>query len=535
MTSAMQIRLWYRRATSAERGVTVGALVLVGCLIVASVAMSPPSQTASVDAFGADVLGVDGAPGAGESVGEDPLAIGAPEGEAAAAAAGDADATGSSGELSTDSGSTSTASGSTAGGPAGGSGDGSAGGSTTSIARAASDRGVTTTSVKVGFLLQNPAGLDGAGFSTGQRSDGRQYVAALAKWATASGRAGGREVVPYLRYTDPTSVEDQAAACRALVSDAKVFGVVDVASMLDTASIDCLVNRKLGDTPLVHSVMWSRDWQARSGGNEISYQAAVDRISITWARDLAAIKWFPKGATVGILGDKCPATQPTIENVLGPALKARGAGKVVFGNHDCNIEAVVAQPPNIATQFSLAGVTHVLTVTNFVATQVFTSSAASIGYQPKYSTSDWFLESADASSANYDADQFDGAIGIASLGSMLAGSKKQPYPGWELCSKIAEDAGLPPIPPGQPDSTELLSLCDNFMLFLDAFHTAGVNPTRASWRHAVTGLGNRTSALFGPSRFAPGKLTGSDFVHTIQWQRGCRCWRSISDFRPAAA
>ena len=57
----------------------------------------------------------------------------------------------------------------------------------------------------------------------------------------------------------------------------------------------------------------------------------------------------------------------------------------------------------------------------------------------------------------------------------------------------------------------------------------------AAWRDAVAGSGPRTSAVFGPSELRPGKLSGSDTVHTVQWQAGCRCWRSISDLRPAAA
>jgi hypothetical protein len=319
-----------------------------------------------------------------------------------------------------------------------------------------------------------------------------------------------------------------------MVSDAKVFAVIDIAAMLDTAALDCLANRTKGDTPLVHSVMWSRAWQARSGGNEVSYQAAVDRISLTWARDLADIGWLPKGATVGIFGDNCPATEPTIREVLAPALEREGAGRVVIGLHDCNIQAVVAQPPGIATQMRLAGVSHVLIVSNFVAGQVFVTTMATQNHHPKYSTSDWFLNTADQTQAGFDPDQFDGAIGIASLGTMLQHSGKAPYPGWELCSKIATDAGLPAIGPGDNASTELLSTCDNFLLFLDALGLAGPNPTRASWRQAVTALGEHPSAIFGPSRFAPGKLTGSDTVHTVQWQRGCRCWKSISGFRPAA-
>jgi ABC-type branched-subunit amino acid transport system substrate-binding protein len=281
-------------------------------------------------------------------------------------------------------------------------------------------------------------------------------------------------------------------------------------------------------------VLWSQDWQARSRGNEVSYQAAIDRISVTWARDLRDTGWLTPGATVGILGDKCPATEPTIENVLQPALEAAGAGRVVIGDHDCDLSAVASQPPNIATQFRLAGVTNVLIVSNFVAGQVFVSAAKAQGYRPKYSISDWFLMSADATTKNYDPDEFDGAIGISSLGESLPVSGKQPYPGIERCSQIATDAGLAPIDHAS-SSAELLSLCDNFFLMVDALNGAGRNPTRASWRDAIPQLGQRTSVVFGPSTFGPGKLSGSDQVQTIQWQRGCSCWISVSDFRPAAA
>lgn len=267
----------------------------------------------------------------------------------------------------------------------------------------------------------------------------------------------------------------------------------------------------------------------------MSYQAAIDRISLTWARDLGAMRWFPKGATVGILGDKCPATEPTITDVLGPALEAQGAGKVVYGTHDCNIAAVVGDPPNIATRFRLEGVTHVLIVSNFAAAQIFMTTAKSQGYTPKYSASDWFLNTNDVTTANFPPDQFDGAVGIASIGSMLRVSGQAPYPGWELCSKIATDAGLAAMAPDDGPSAELLGICDNFMLFLDALHRAGPNPTRASWRAAVPTLGQRTSLVFGPSTFGPGKLSGSDTVHTIVWRAGCRCWRATSVPRPAAA
>jgi ABC-type branched-subunit amino acid transport system substrate-binding protein len=518
MTPWMQIRLWYRKASSTQRLGAFTAIGIVVSLLVASIAIAP-SDSQNHDTA---VAATGGGGGGGESAG------GIPGGTAG----GVGGAGGGSSALSSGAGGTSVAGvGGRSTGASGAGGQTAAG----STALTASDRGVSPRDITLGFMLQNAAGLDKAGFSTGQRGDGTQYINALAAWANQQGGADGRKIVPVARYTDPTSVDDQAAACRAMVDDAKVFGVVDTASMLDTASLDCLTNLSKGNTPMVHSVEWSTDWQKRSGGNDVSYQAAVDRISITWARDLAATGWLQPGAVVGILGDKCPATEPTVENVLGPALKAKGAKDVVYGLHDCDIQSVATQPPNIVTQFRLKGVTNVLIVSNFVAGQIFTSTAASQGYHPKYSTSDWFLNSSDQTDKNFDPSEFDGAIGIASLGTMLVQSGKPPYPGWETCSKIATDAGLPGIRPDDPASTEILTLCDNFILLLDALKRAGPNPTRAGWRAAVQQLGQHTSTIFGRSFFAPGKFTGSDFVHTIQWQAGCKCWKSISDFRPAAA
>ncbi len=515
MTPGMQLRLWTRNASRGERALTYGVIALVACMLVASVALAPEPESAgevALDALG-QPLAPDGTPlasGAAEPVAS-PDGV-ASDGTAAAPVDGGAIDPSSP---AIEGGSSATPGGSAPGEPLN-----------------ASDRGVTATEIKLGFMLQNTAGLNSSGFSTGQRTDGKQYIQALVDHANKNGGVAGRKLVAFTRFTDPTSTEDAAAACQAMVSDAKVFGVVDVASIIDTGGQDCLTNR--GDTPYVHSVLWSTEWQKRSRGNEVSYQAAIDRISVTWARDLKAVGWLKPGAVLGILGDKCPATEPTINNVLKPALEKAGASKVVVGNHDCDISSVASQPGNIATQFRLAGVTGVLIVSNFVSGQVFVSAAKSQGFNPEYSVSDWFLLSADPTTANYDKSSFDGAIGISSLGGMLPQSGKPPYPGWERCSQIAVAAGLPKID-HKSESAELLSLCDNFFLMLDALAGAGRNPTRASWREAVTRLADRTSAVFGASRFAPGKTSGSDQVHTIRWERGCACWKSISDFRPAAA
>jgi ABC-type branched-subunit amino acid transport system substrate-binding protein len=392
---------------------------------------------------------------------------------------------------------------------------------------------VTAETVKIGFLPANIGGLDAAGYALNIRKDVPQYVQALADSVNKSGGINGRKVEVAVRKTDPTSQSDQAAACAAMVNDAKVFGVVDVGALADTPAMECVAARN--KTPYVHNTIWDTKWLARSGGMEVGYQAAIDRISKTWSRDLAAMGWFGKDAVVGIIGDNCAATSPVIDTVLKPDMaRIAGVTKVVVAKHGCDLQSVVAQPPSFVTQFRAAGVTHVIVAAVFAAVAVFTSTAENQGYHPKYAVSDWWQATSDASAANYNPNQFDGAVGISSLGLMLPGSGKPPYPGGEKCMKAATDAGLEPMK-YDGRNQELWAMCDNFLLMVDGIRTAGANPTREGWANAIQHLGSHPSVMFGPSEFHPGKVTGSDQVHTLRWLKACTCYKSVSGFRPAAA
>jgi ABC-type branched-subunit amino acid transport system substrate-binding protein len=360
-----------------------------------------------------------------------------------------------------------------------------------------------------------------------------QYVQALADSVNKSGGINGRKVEVAVRKTDPTSQSDQAAACAAMVNDAKVFGVVDVGALADTPAMECVAAKN--KTPYVHNTIWDTKWLARSGGMEVGYQAAIDRISKTWSRDLAAMGWFGKDAVVGIIGDNCAATSPVIDTVLKPDMaKIAGVKKVVVAKHGCDLQSVVAQPPSFVTQFRAAGVTHVVVAAVFAAVAVFTSTAENQGYHPKYTVTDWWQATSDSSAANYNPNQFDGAVGISSLGLMLPGSGQPPYSGGDKCMKAATDAGLEPMK-YDGRNQELWAMCDNFLLMVDGIRSAGANPTRQGWANAIQHLGSHPSVMFGPSAFRPGKVTGSDQVHTLRWEKACTCYKSVSAFRPAAA
>ena len=503
-----QVRHWVANARGSQIGSAVGAIAVVVVFIGASVVMAPGSDT------DADV------------------AASAVPGDAPGSFEGDAPATGSDA-----SGPPSARGPSGSGGGAGPSGTARAGatgapggGGPTphSEELVASDRGVTESTIKIGFLIGNDA-LEDSGFSTNQRSDATKYIQGLVDYVNTRGGAAGRKVEHVVRPTDPTSTDDQSAACQSMLVDHQVFGVIDVALSNGPAQ-SCIAQE--GVTPYAHLITWSREFMAAANGYDIGYAAAIDRIALTLARDLAASGWMNGGSVLGLFGDNCPTTKPTVDDVLVPALE-KLVDRVVVGLHDCTIDAVVRQPPSIATQFRTAGVDHVISVANFISTQIFLQTAEGFGWSPTYAVSDWFAGVSDSTSASYDPNQFDGAIGLTSTRGPLANANRPPHEGIDRCNEVAVEAGLAPVNGAEADVDAVL--CDLFFLMVDGINGAAPNPTRPAWAAAIQALGARNSAVWGRSSFAPGKTTGADEVYTAVWHRDCTCWRAESDFRRMAA
>jgi ABC-type branched-subunit amino acid transport system substrate-binding protein len=512
MTIGMQIRLWLRQATRPQRQAAgLGALCVV-MLLVATVAVVPDDDGPQrVSANNSDVLAQSGSAGIDGST--DTTAPGTVD-SASGASSGAGASAGTTG-----------ARGAVAGG-------GAARTAAGAVALKASDRGITDKEIKIGFLVANAGGLSGAGFALDIREDTPQYANALAAYVNARGGVLGRTITAVPRKTDPINQSDQSAACQAMASDAKVFGVVDVGAISDTPYMKCIAQDN--EMPYVHNTIWGTDWLAQSKGLEIGYPAAIDRVAKTWTRDLKAMGWLPQGAVVGIIGDKCAAASPVIDNSLVPAVKAAGASKVVVEKHDCDATSIASQPPTWVTVFQSQNVTHVFLAANFLSNAVFMNTAANQGYHPKYTVSDWWQDASDASAKNYPASQFNGAVAITSNGMILPQSGKAPWAGWEKCNQAAVDAKLPPLE-FNARNQELFGMCDNFFLMVDALKSAGPNPTRWDWAASVQRLGEHPSLLFGPSKFATGKVSGSDTVFTAVWRTDCTCFKATTDARAAAA
>ena len=159
-------------------------------------------------------------------------------------------------------------------------------------------------------------------------------------------------------------------------------------------------------------------------------------------RDLPASGWLDSTSVVGVFSDNCPTDLGAINDILIPGLQATGAS-VVVGQHDCNAQSALQQTPSIATRFRTAGVDHVVAVANGVSIQIFLETANSLGgWQPEYAISDWWGALSDSTAANFNATQFDGAIGFTSTRTPLINAGYPPHAGTERCQEAAAEAGL---------------------------------------------------------------------------------------------
>jgi ABC-type branched-subunit amino acid transport system substrate-binding protein len=508
MTPFLQFRLWLRDGPRAQHvGVVLLAVAVIG-LLVASVAGDD-------DDAANEVLGGPAAtqllPNGVPIVGGDTAGT-LPGGGPIATIAGGAPAAGTPGGAGTP--------GATTPGAAAASGP-----------RTASDRGVSADEIKLGFLIVNPGGLDDGGFALGLRTDVDKIVDALIKHVNDRGGVNGRRLVAVKRKTDPTNQEDQVAACAAMTRDAQVFAVLNTAATIFANTQKCFTQDNA--TPMFHTYPLSAAFQAAAGGLDVATTKNLDRVAGDWgaaARDLGFLKG---GEKVGIFTDKCEPSNTVLHTTFNNEIQKSRPESVTFAEVACDPAAQQTEVPNAVLKMKSAGVTHAFLATAYVGVQNFLQSAELQGFRPEYFTSDYDGLANDLFVKNFPEEQWDRVRGITSgyNGWIAAGNKQTAEV--TACSRIAEQAGLPPMD-HSPHSSEAVALCDELInVFVPAAKAAGVNLTRQSLAASVQGLGKYPSAISPDSSFGPGKLSGQDAIVTIEWRKECHCVVQIDQYRKA--
>lgn len=391
----------------------------------------------------------------------------------------------------------------------------------------ASDRGITPSTIKIGFLIAQVGGLDQAGFALGLRGDMEEVIKAYVDEANRNGGAAGREITYVTEKVDPLDANDQRAACLRMTQDEEVFAVLDSATTLGPQAL-CYGAEH--DTPFFNSGIStvSSSYVRESLPYWVSTYQEGTRQVLNWAHAAREDGVFD-GKTLGILGSECAPVPEIIDDDLLPVLEGFGMSPTVV-KLSCDAGTAQQQVPNAVVQMRQAGVDLIFPSTSYTNVQVFLQNAEAQGYRPTYTASDFFGMSWDLFTENFNEQQWGGTQAVTSIHVGADKAGKPPPPPLVGCSQILEEAGLQPIEEPYLRDSEATVHCDSYRVFVQATDSAGPNPTRPGWGEAVQEMGTFDSGYSDTTVFGPQKTTGGDTLAVAEWKGSCNCYHQVRGF-----
>ena len=456
-------------------------------------------------------------------------------GDAGAGAAGSAaDAAGAAGAGAAGANGGAAASGGTsaAGGAIGGGGvAGSAGGGAGSVTGlTATDRGVSATTIKLGFLLLDIGTVGRLGVTVAinpaqQQAAFQSYVDDI----NSRGGINGRKIQPYYRAYDVTDRDDQIAACRELTQDRQVFAVLGGFNIVDPNL--CVVEEN--KTPLISNANNNPDWVfARAGGRLITLYPRSGRMMAATVAEMERVGLASK--RIGIMSDGLNDPGGQVAMQLQRLLEQRGHKVVYRGQLSDDISTASSQVPVEENRMQTAGGTGAEVVvflsSNAVYGTQFVNQANSQNYHPAYLNTDWASNNGDTTNSNM-PESYDGSLAFT-FNRGYSGKKPSPVvPEATRCRDIYNQrSGRTLAEPGNAEYGLTVGYCDVVRLFETMATSAGPDLTRARLIAGLDKVGLFASAAFGPGALSSTKFDLSDVERTERWGSDCKCWHPVDAF-----
>jgi substrate-binding family protein len=400
----------------------------------------------------------------------------------------------------------------------------------------ASDRGVTASTVKVGFVMMDVGGLRNSGFGViNTREDIPQVIDALVDWANKKGGIHGRKIVPVKKTVDLINPSSQRNACLDYTQRDKVFAVIDSFTYVFPATRACFtVENK---TPYFGAFPGGTQELAKAAPFQVSTSGDSNTMMKNWVFGAKAAGFFDKKngfGKLGLLTDNCDRSVYDAPNGLKAYLKQVGITEYSEFVSGCDITDQQAAGVPAVLRHRRDGVTHVMLASFSTAAAGYTKAAASqSGWKPKYFESDFGFMSWDGSTPDFNPDQWDRVRAVTSTrtGELAVGKPLSPMA--QMCSKILVDHGLPPIKEYNRDYEAWLH-CDHLRLLMQAANIAPRNLTRLDWGNALQRVGDFDSAFFNGVRYEPGVFAGGGRkLAMIEWRKECGCYHQIKGWGKA--
>lgn len=398
----------------------------------------------------------------------------------------------------------------------------------------ASDRGVTATTIKLGFLLFDVGGASDFGFNFPGTDPELQQKAWDAYVAELNQHGGvlGRRIVPVYEKYDVLNQDSMRAACLEMTQSHKVFAVFDQGGIAGP-SVLCFTEENKTLFFNLSGFGLPRDMYARSRGLLFTLFPSGQRSLRSLGGELHRLGAL-RGKTIGILGDDFPDNVRAVDDGLIASLKSHGYTVTRRENLSADLATGASQIPLAVQNMENDEVDAVIIVTQSLYASQFVSQAENRGFVPTYFTGDWWGGYSDTFAQNM-TEAYEGAIAITTSRNG-EWRKNFPEPAPEKrCREIYEKQTGTKLERGSLTYLSDVRQCAQLDVFVAAARTAGANLTSARTSVGVQHLGSFPLAHFGGGSFAPGKYDAADLVRTTQWQFACKCYLPVDNFRPPAS
>lgn len=255
-------------------------------------------------------------------------------------------------------------------------------------AKAQEGPGVSSNSIRIGFIVPNPkTAAGGTGFVDGESGDAKVQVLALVKYVNEQGGLAGREIDPVIRVVDSAtdSVQQENAVCTGFTEEDKVFAVV-LTGIREASARSCFAQANTlmidaGSSPLSGSefselkpYLWAPSF------------TPVENYAQTLATGLRQQEFFGPDVKVGTLIESERNLEEAFSTYIRPIIEAAGVQEITTATFDTTSAGTQGSSAGAAVNgFKAKGVNRVIFLGRPDMAGFFTSIAAPQLYAPRLS------------------------------------------------------------------------------------------------------------------------------------------------------
>lgn len=388
-------------------------------------------------------------------------------------------------------------------------------------------RGVTATKIKIGVALPDLSAFAAISENFDVGDTREQMEAILDGWK----RDGllpvhGRTIEFVYREFDILSSQEEIAACQDFIEEEKVFAVVAGRFFEDGA--ECVTVRF--KTPLVTIDSALQATYQRGAPYFFTIRPSLERLFKNWVR-WADIGGHLKGKRIGLFYET--ENEDAVEVGIKKELARRGY-KITEEVGAAGAGIGTSQDQVAVRRFQDADVNLVMLVVGGTSANNFMTFAESQDYHPTYIDTDVGEHTTDAATSIYPENQYDKTFAMTTtrIGEVRAGFRL-PAATTKCVSNYERFSGKE-IGPSTPETAEYNNTvvsCDMANAMFRGIQLAGRGLGHLSLVRALESVSNLPLAAHGDLTFTPGRHHGISAERTVQWARGCRCWKAFGSFR----